>query len=90
MEWAHLGLTSYGDALLQQQDLVEQRISDKTVDTILIVEHPPVITMGRAAQESNLLKSRAELGALGVEVVDIDRGGDVTYHGPGQLVGYPI
>ena len=85
-----LGLSPYKDALSLQRDLVEKRLLSEVSDTILIVEHPPVITMGRAASESNLLLSREELGILGVEVVDIDRGGDVTYHGPGQLVVYPI
>jgi lipoyl(octanoyl) transferase len=84
------GLTPYRDALelqLKTRDAVE---SGKAPGTLLLLEHTPTITLGRNAVESNLLRSRDALAELGVDVIESDRGGDVTYHGPGQLVGYPI
>lgn len=68
-----------------QKDLVRRRIADEIPDTLVFVEHPHVITLGRLAKEAHLLQRRPE-----VEVVETDRGGDITYHGPGQIVGYPI
>ncbi|GIW06661.1 MAG: octanoyltransferase [Dehalococcoidia bacterium] len=90
LEFRDLGLLGYDDALQYQQALVTQRLSGRVGDTILFVEHPPTITLGRAANRANLLLSEAELARRGVAVRESDRGGDVTYHGPGQLVGYPI
>ncbi|MBV8572795.1 MAG: lipoyl(octanoyl) transferase LipB [Acidobacteriaceae bacterium] len=80
----------YGDALTVQQRLVEQRKSGEGTDTLLFVEHPHVVTMGRNAKEQNLLASQEILARTGIEYFETDRGGDVTYHGPGQLVGYPV
>jgi lipoate-protein ligase B len=73
-----------------QLRLREARIEGQIPDTLLLVEHDPVITLGRAAQEANVLVSELELGKLGVDLVRTERGGDVTYHGPGQITGYPI
>jgi lipoyl(octanoyl) transferase len=85
------GLTDYGEALGLQRELAQRRISGELADDLLILlEHPRVITLGRGAQAANLTASVAQLERSGVEVHEIERGGDVTYHGPGQLVGYPI
>lgn len=86
-----LGRMGYGEALELQRALAQRRI-DKTLDRdlLLLVEHPPVITLGRSFRAGSLSTPREFLAAKGVEVFEIDRGGDVTFHGPGQLVGYPI
>ncbi len=73
-----------------QRDLVARRAAGEIGDTVLLLEHRPTYTMGKQALRENILFSDAELDEHGIEVVDVDRGGDVTYHGPGQLVGYPI
>jgi lipoyl(octanoyl) transferase len=85
-----LGRVDYATALKLQQTLVELRKGGQITDTLLLLEHPPVITLGRNAKRANLLVSEDELARSGVEIFECDRGGDVTYHGPGQLVGYPI
>jgi len=86
-----LGLVAYGDALELQRRMARDRISGALEqDLLLLVEHPPVVTLGRSAKERNLLASPALLAARGVELFEVERGGDVTFHGPGQLVGYPI
>jgi lipoyl(octanoyl) transferase len=85
-----LGTLAYGDALELQQALVEQRKSEAIPDTLLLLEHPPVITLGRAAHRSNVIAGDEHRGAIGVELFETGRGGDVTFHGPGQVVGYPI
>lgn len=85
-----LGEVPYLEALQLQQKMVEQRLANEIPDTVLLLTHPPVITLGRGAKESNLLISREEFARRNIQVVEIDRGGDVTYHGPGQLVIYPI
>jgi lipoyl(octanoyl) transferase len=85
-----LGLTSYADALKLQGDLVERRKRGEIGDVLLLLEHPPVITLGRNSKSENILLSKDELKRRGIELFEINRGGDVTYHGPGQLVGYPI
>jgi lipoyl(octanoyl) transferase len=85
-----LGRIGYGPALEIQQQLVEDRKSGLTGDHLLLLEHPHVITLGRNGQMKNLLASEEILARTGIEFYPADRGGDVTYHGPGQLVGYPI
>ena len=88
IDW--LGRVAYGDALARQLELLEARRAGACGDRLLLVEHPPVVTLGRASRPEHLLTPRAALAARGVEVHEIPRGGDVTYHGPGQLVGYTI
>jgi lipoyl(octanoyl) transferase len=87
-----LGRVAYGVALDIQQALVEDRRAGRIGDTLLLLEHPPVITLGvkTRGQPTHVVASDAELMREGVTVFDTGRGGDVTYHGPGQLVGYPI
>jgi len=85
-----VGPTPYQEAWDLQRRLGEQRAADVISDTLLLLEHPHTYTLGRTANPSNILLAREELDRLGVEVIAVDRGGDVTYHGPGQLVGYPI
>jgi len=86
-----LGRMAYGEALALQRDLAQRRI-DRSLDQdlLLLVEHPPVVTLGRGGQAAHLVASKEFLAAKGVEVFEVERGGDVTCHGPGQLVGYPI
>jgi lipoyl(octanoyl) transferase len=85
-----LGLTPYAEALKLQEELVERRKRGETGDVLLLLEHPPVITLGRNSNSENILLSKEELKRRGIELFEINRGGDVTYHGPGQLIGYPI
>ena len=85
-----LGRVRYGDAFALQREMVEQRKRGEILDQFLIVEHPHVITMGRNGRRENLLADEELLSRAGVEFHLTDRGGDVTYHGPGQIVGYPI
>jgi lipoyl(octanoyl) transferase len=85
-----LGLIGYAEALQLQQELVAQRKAKLIPDTLLLLEHPHVYTLGRNASREHLLFSKKKLGTLKAQVCETDRGGDVTYHGPGQLVGYPI
>lgn len=80
----------YTDALKVQQRLVEQRKVNQGTDTLLFVEHPHVVTLGRNGKPQHLLASEEILARTGIEYHETDRGGDVTYHGPGQIVGYPI
>ncbi len=88
---ADLGVVPYGTALEFQRDVARRRISGEIADDVLLlVQHPHVITLGRASKEAHLVASRESLAARGVELFEVERGGDVTYHGPGQLVGYPI
>lgn len=85
-----LGLEPYSRALDLQHQLVAARREGRIEDVLILLEHPPVITLGRRGDESNIVASRELLARLGIEVQRVERGGDVTYHGPGQLVGYPI
>ena len=86
-----LGTMRYAEALELQRVLREQRIAGELADDVLLlVEHPPVVTLGRGTRATSLPLPPEELARRGVEVVEVERGGDVTYHGPGQLVGYPI
>ncbi len=85
-----LGRTRYRNAWEQQKRLVDLRFKGQVADCLLLTEHEPVITMGRASSKTNLLCSPTELKERGVELFEIERGGDITFHGPGQLVAYPI
>lgn len=85
-----LGLTPYAEVLARQQELVRLRLLGAVPDTLILVEHPPVVTLGRAKRRANLMLDPDEIRRHGVEFFEITRGGDVTYHAPGQLVGYPI
>jgi lipoyl(octanoyl) transferase len=87
---ADLGLISWADAYVLQQRLVAARKSGEIDDVFLLCEHPHVITLGRNANRANLLASEHVLRQKGVELHATNRGGDITYHGPGQIVGYPI
>jgi lipoyl(octanoyl) transferase len=84
------GLLDYGEAMRLQQQRIAQRKASAIPDTLLLLEHPHVYTLGRNAKNENLLLPVEWLNTRGVQVFGTDRGGDVTYHGPGQLVGYPI
>src|SRR5215470_12936560 len=84
------GRVDYMAAWEWQRELVRQRSSGAIGDTLMLVEHPHTYTLGRATKEGHLLISRAELERQGIALVESDRGGDITYHGPGQIVGYPI
>ena len=84
------GPIPYRDAWERQRELVARRQRDEIPDTLLLLEHPPTLTYGKAADPAYRLLSPAGYAARGIELIETDRGGDVTYHGPGQLVGYPI
>jgi lipoate-protein ligase B len=81
---------AYDQAWALQRELVAARQAGEAPDTLLLLEHPPVITLGRSGETEHLLGSEAELERRGVEFVETDRGGDITFHGPGQIVGYAI
>ncbi|MCI0597038.1 MAG: lipoyl(octanoyl) transferase LipB [candidate division Zixibacteria bacterium] len=84
------GCLAYGTALARQEEAVRLRLQGKITDTLFLVEHPPVITFGRGGKSEHLLASKEELDRRGVELFHITRGGDVTFHGPGQLVAYLV
>jgi lipoyl(octanoyl) transferase len=87
----NLGTMAYADALDLQRSVAHARIDGRIGDDVLLlVEHPPVVTLGRSARTAHLVASPQLLAARGVELFEVERGGDVTFHGPGQLVGYPI
>lgn len=85
-----LGPTPYAEGVAIQEGLVAARAAGETGDWLVYPDHPPVLTIGRNPSEGNLLVDRATLAARGLEVHEVPRGGDVTWHGPGQLVGYPV
>ena len=89
-ELRDLALVTYENAMHLQQKLVSMRQRDEIPDQLLLLEHPPVITLGRGGDAANLLASPKELRDQGVRFFETTRGGDITYHGPGQIVGYPI
>jgi len=90
LEVRQLGTVPYAEALDLQRSLADDRIAGRIPDTLLLLEHPPVITLGRGWKQSSLPIDPDGLRKRGIDVFEIERGGDVTYHGPGQLVGYPI
>jgi lipoate-protein ligase B len=85
-----LGLIEYVEAYALQRKLLHQRLQGEIPDTVLLLEHPPTFTIGKSGKMENILVSKEELFEEGISLFFVDRGGDVTYHGPGQLVGYPI
>ena len=90
LEVRDLGLIPYAEALALQSDLVGRRRTGDIPDQLLLLQHPHVITLGTASSRSHVLADESRRRELGIDLVDVGRGGDVTYHGPGQLVGYPI
>jgi lipoyl(octanoyl) transferase len=88
---ASLGTVAYAEALELQRAAARARLDGRLEhDLLILLEHPPVVTTGRSTKGPNLLLSQEALAARGIELFDVERGGDVTFHGPGQLVGYPI
>lgn len=85
-----LGRVAYREAWALQKRLVDARVAGTTGDTLLLLEHDAVLTLGRNADPSHVLARPSELRRRGIEVIEVERGGEVTYHGPGQLVAYPI
>jgi lipoyl(octanoyl) transferase len=91
LEVRRLGVVPYGEALELQKTLVEERRAGRVPNLLLLLQHPPVITLGvRRSSRSNVTASEEDLAINGIELYETGRGGDVTYHGPGQIVGYPI
>lgn len=89
-DYCDLGSIDYKICWDLQKDVFQKRVDDKTNDTFFMLEHPHTYTLGKLANKTNLVGSDEYLKEKGVSVYDIDRGGDITYHGPGQIVGYPI
>lgn len=90
VHWSWLGRVPFAQVLALQENLRDRILQGRERETLLLVEHPPVITLGRNANSDNVLVSPQVLQERGVAVVRVSRGGDVTFHGPGQLVGYPV
>jgi lipoate-protein ligase B len=90
LEIIKLGVVDYGEAYQLQRRLLEEHIQGHGSNTLLLLQHNPVITIGRSGSADNILVTKSMLTAAGIDTYEIDRGGDVTYHGPGQLTGYPI
>src|SRR5438046_964989 len=90
IEASWLGRIAYREAWERQKALVERRAANEIPDQLLLLEHEPVLTLGRQADERHVLARPSELRRRGIEVIRVERGGEVTYHGPGQLVAYPI
>ncbi len=85
-----LGRIGYREAWALQKRLVDERVAGDVPDTLLMLEHPPVLTLGRQADAAHVRATPDELASRGIELIRVERGGEVTYHGPGQLVAYPI
>ncbi|OLD90592.1 MAG: lipoyl(octanoyl) transferase [Chloroflexi bacterium 13_1_20CM_4_66_15] len=90
MEVRRLGLVPYPEAWALQNRLADARRAGLAPDTLILLEHPHTYTIGRSGTRDHVFLTESELAARGITCLDVDRGGDVTYHGPGQLVGYPI
>ena len=90
VEVIRLGRIRYADALARMEARLADRMAGRVSDALFLLEHEPVLTLGRRARRENILASAELLASRGIEVVDTGRGGDVTYHGPGQIVGYPV
>jgi lipoyl(octanoyl) transferase len=90
IQYLYLGRVGYDEGLRLQAEMAELRLQGRVENVLLLLEHPPVLTLGRNANRANILASDELLASRGVTLHEINRGGDVTYHGPGQLVGYPI
>jgi lipoyl(octanoyl) transferase len=90
IQYLYLGRVGYEEGLRLQAEIADLRLQGRVQNVLLLLEHPPVLTLGRNARRSNILASNELLSSRGVTIHEINRGGDVTYHGPGQLVGYPI
>jgi lipoyl(octanoyl) transferase len=90
IEYLYLGQVAYDEGLRLQAEVAALRLAGRVDNVLLLLEHPPVLTLGRNARRTNVLASDEFLARRGVSLHEINRGGDVTYHGPGQLVGYPI
>ena len=84
------GLVPYADSLILQDQLVRQRRAGEISDTLVLLEHPHVITLGSSSDEAHVLVDEQERERMGIELFEVGRGGDVTYHGPGQVIGYPV
>src|SRR5574341_1375708 len=89
-EVRYLSTLPYAEAWALQKELAKERSQNRIPDTLLLLQHPPTYTLGSAGKPENLLMSGDECQEKGIEVFKVDRGGDITYHGPGQLIGYPI
>ncbi len=90
IQYLYLGRVDYDEGLRLQAEVAELRLQGRVENVLLLLEHPPVLTLGRNARRENVLATDEMLAQRGVTLHEINRGGDVTYHGPGQLVGYPI
>ncbi len=90
VEVIRLGRIGYADAMTRMEERVAERAAGRVPDALFLLEHDPVLTLGRRASSDHVLVSRDGLAARGIDVVESGRGGDVTYHGPGQVVGYPV
>jgi len=90
IQYLYLGRVAYDEGLRLQAEIAELRLQGQVENVLLLLEHPPVLTLGRNAKRANVLASDQLLASRGVTIHEINRGGDVTFHGPGQLVGYPI
>ncbi len=89
-DYCDLGFIDYKEAWDLQKYIFSKRVHNEVNDTFFLLEHPHTYTLGKVAEKENLLTNDEQLNELGIKVYEIDRGGDITYHGPGQIVGYPI